>query len=170
MYVKKEVVFKEVGRDYGHTCCGTYWVIFENEMKIMKWMINLPYYQKGPRCTGVSLVVPNGHFYLLTTGYSQTAWGIRKEMPSWRLIQTMLCEGLQGLVDRVTEWLRHLTRFDPFDPGSRDLRFDPEKLVMWALGKLWIHIASVHPAVIGTRWNGNCYCENGFSCGKCAAF
>ena len=41
-----------------------------------------------------------------------------------------------------------------------------------ALGKLWIHNASVHSALIGTRWNvcKNWYCVIGFSFTKRAAF
>ena len=35
---------------------------------------------------------------------------------------------------------------------------------------LWILTASVHPAVMGTKWNENCYYMNGYSCRKLRCF
>ena len=56
----------------------------------------------------------------------------------------------RSFVQRKAEWLRSWTR----NPGIRGSIPAPLSLIE-TLGKFLIHTASVHPAVMGTRWNEN---------------
>ena len=56
----------------------------------------------------------------------------------------------------VAKWLRHWT-WDEGVWGSI-----PVALVMCK--RLWSHTTSGYSAVMGTRWNDNLYCVNGYSC------
>ena len=62
-------------------------------------------------------------------------------------------------LEYVAEWIRRWTR----DLGV-GVRFPQRRLCVKTLGKIWIHTATVHPAVMGNRWNENQHCVNGYSC------
>ena len=64
-------------------------------------------------------------------------------------------------LERVAVWLRRWTQ----DKGVW-VSIPAVLVICKKTVNLWIHTAPVHPALMGTRWNENLYCVNGYSCRK----